>query len=305
MKKIITCLLAIILFSCCFTSCEPSYEENVFFADEFLIERSLENMPVPPHIDNSVMESGKILYLRLDESEYEQYVTDLLEYLRGKEDIYYLGYSVDFHYNNLFRANVIAPIKDNYDTSKNKHDFYFATENQLGGRSGNLLYSPVEICIIYEYGQLSYKGFEYNTKILIYNGVLANAEYDLCAAEHTYDEGVEYQIPASSKTIWEYTCVHCGSTELSEFIGNMKMYKITIEDTDADHHLIHRPTEGVSGVIYRIMSEKLDEGELKVTINGTEIIPIESWDGQYFTYAFVMPCEDIVITTEIVLAENK
>lgn len=255
-------------------------------------------MPLPPNVDNSVIENGNILYLRLDRAEYEQYVSDLVKYLRERNDIYYLGYSVGFHYNNFFRASVIAPIKDGYDVSLDKHEFIFSTEDRLKGRTEDLLASPVEISVLYEYGQLKYKGFEYNTRICIYSGIRANAEYNVCAAEHTYDEGIEYKIAGSDETITEYTCVHCGSTDLSDFIGDMNIYNITIEDTDADHYIIDRPEEGVSGIIYQIKTRKLIDADLKFTVNGTEIRPREA-EYDRWVYEFVMPCEDIVITTEI------
>lgn len=256
-------------------------------------------MPVPPNTDNSVIKNGNVLYLRLDRAEYEQYVSDLVKYLRERNDIYYLGYAVDFHYNNLFRASVIAPIKDGYDVSLDKHELIFSIEDRLNGRTEDLLASPVEISIIYEYGQLRYKGFEYNTRICIYSGIQANAEYDVCAAEHTYDEGIEYKIAGSDETITEYTCVHCGSTELSDFIGDMKIYSITIEDTDAARYILDRPEEGVSGTIYRITVHKPLNSRLKFVVNGTEISPRET-NYDKLIYEFVMPCEDIVITTEYV-----
>jgi len=305
MKKILCFAIVIALFSLCFTACRSSYEENVFFSEEMLTENKLENMPVPPHLDDSVMENGNVLYLRLDKNEYEKYVSELLSYLRDRKDIYYLGYSVDFHYNNLFRADVIAPIKDDYDVSLKKHDFFFSLEDRLTGRTEDLLASPVNVGIIYEYGQLEYKGFEYNTRIFIYNGIRANADYDTCAAEHTYDDGIEYQIPGRDDTVFEYTCLYCGSTDLSDFIGDMKIYTVTIEDTDADHYIIDRPTEIVSGVLYKMNVHKLDDAYVKIIINGTEIEPYAvSFDGRYLMYGFIMPCSDIVISTELVnLAE--
>jgi len=138
-----------------------------------------------------------------------------------------------------------------------------------------------------------------NTRICIYSGIQANAEYDVCAAEHTYDEGIEYKIAGSDETITEYTCVHCGSTELSDFIGDMKIYNITIEDTDAARYILDRPEEGVSGVIYRISVYKPVNAYVKFEVNGTEIIPRDTNYNKWI-YEFVMPCADVVITTELV-----
>ena len=79
----------------------------------------------------------------------------------------------------------------------------------------------------------------------------------------------------------------------------MKSYKVTIEDTDADHYIIDRRDSAISGVVVGFRTDKLIDADLKFVVNGTEISPRETEDGEWI-YEFIMPCEDIFITTEIV-----
>ena len=301
MKKLFACMLAILLCLGCLVSCGVSYTQNGFFSDEFLAQNKLSDMPMPPHLDDSVYGStffGNILYLNLTNEEYEQYVEDLLDYLRAKEDIYYLGYSVGSGlWGEMLPYDDIAPITDSYNTKADEHHIFFATKDGLG--NSDFLNSPVEFVIIRESGKLKFDNYEYNTTIGICDGNLAQARWDQCGAEHTYDEGIEYKIAGSDRTITEYTCVYCDSTKSSDFIGDMKSYKVTIEDTAADHYILDRRDSVISGVIVGFRTQKLIDADLKFTANGTEILPREGEDGTWI-YEFIMPCENVVIITEIV-----
>jgi hypothetical protein len=55
--------------------------------------------------------------------------------------------------------------------------------------------------------------------------------------------------------------------------------------------------------VVEMMAEKIDGAELKFIVNGTEIPPRDSEDGEWWIYEFIMPCEDVVIFIE--LAEQK
>ncbi len=303
MKKILALVLTSALCLCCLASCGVSYTQNGFFSEEFLTQNKLSDMPMPPHLDDSVYGSasllGNMLYLNLTDEEYEQYVEDLLNYLRAKEDIYYLGFSVGGRLlAEMLPYDEIAPITDSYNTKKDEHHIFFATEDGLG--NSDFLNSPVEFVISRESGKLTFNNYEYNTQIGICDGNLARAAWNLCGAEHTYDEGIEYIIPESEQTITEYTCVFCGHYEFSSFIGDLKTYNITIEDTDVDHYLVHRSSSCISGLVVEMLAEKIDGAELKFIVNGTEIPPRDSENGEWWIYEFIMPCKDVVIFTELV-----
>ena len=297
MKKfvfIFLCLISLLGL----TACNASYDENKFFSDEVLSQAQLNDIPVPANIENSVIQYGNKLYLKLTDDEYVQYIAIVLNYLKTKEDIYYLGYSVGSGLvGEMFPYNEIAPLTENYKETLDNHHFYFSKEDKLD--DDNFLSEPVEIDIKRVNAELTYKKFQYNTQIIINEGHLAQAQWNICGATHTYDEGKEYKVPGSNNTVTEYTCIHCGSTEMSNFIGDMKMYNIIIEDTNADQYIIKKSDSVPSGVIVSILTQKLIDADIKFIVNGTEIKPNETEDDKW-SYDFIMPCCDVVITTELI-----
>ena len=297
MKKFVFIFLCLIsLFG--LTACNASYEENKFFSEEVLSQAKLNDIPVPANIENSVIQYGNKLYLKLTDDEYVQYVASVLNYLKTKEDIYYLGYSVGSGLvAEMFPYNEIAPLTENYKETLDNHHFFFSKENGIDDK--HFLSAPVEIDIKRVNAELTYKKFQYNTQIIINEGHSAQAQWNICGAIHTFDEGKEYKIPGSNNTVTEYTCIHCGSTEMSDFIGDMKMYNIIIEDTNADHYIIKKSDSVPSGVIVSIVTQKLIDADIKFIVNGTEIKPNETEDDKW-SYDFIMPCCDVVITTELI-----
>ena len=297
MKKftfIFLCLISLLGL----TACNASYEENKFFSEEVLSQAKLNDIPVPANIENSVIQYGNKLYLKLTDDEYVQYVASVLNYLKTKEDIYYLGYSVGSGLvAEMFPYNEIAPLTENYKETLDNHHFFFSKENGIDDK--NFLSAPVEMDIKRVNAELTYKKFQYNTQIIINEGHFAQAQWNICGAIHTFDEGKEYKIPGSNNTVTEYTCIHCGSTEMSDFIGDMKMYNIIIEDTNADQYIIKKSDSVPSGVIVSIITQKLIDADIKFIVNGTEIKPNETEDDKW-SYDFIMPCCDVVITTELI-----
>lgn len=253
---------------------------------------------MPANIENSVIQYGNKLYLKLTDDEYVQYIASVLNYLKTKEDIYYLGYSVGSGLvAEMFPYNEIAPLTENYKETLDNHHFYFSKEDKLD--DDNFLSEPVEIYIKRVNAELTYKKFQYNTQIIINEGHLAQAQWNICGAIHTYNEGKEYKVPGSNNTVTEYACIHCGSTEMSDFIGDMKMYNIIIEDTNADQYIIKKSDSVPSGVIVSIVTQKLIDADIRFIVNGTEIKPNETEDDKW-SYDFIMPCCDVVITTELI-----
>lgn len=234
MKKI-TFIFLFLVGLVCLTSCVSSYDDNKFFSEEVLSQADLTDIPIPANVNNSVLQYGNKLYLNLTNEEYAEYVTNILNYLKVKEDIYYLGYSVGSGlWGEIVPYNKIAPLTETYQATLDNHDFFFSKDNAVD--DDNFLSQPVEIDIRRVNAELTYKKFQYNTQIIINEGSSARAQWNICGATHTYDNGIEYKIPGSNNTITEYTCIHCGSTQMSDFIGDMKLYNIIIEDTNADHY---------------------------------------------------------------------
>ena len=301
MKKFLIAL-ALLLCLCTLTSCNDSYKNGEFFSDEFLSQNGLSGIPVPPKIEKSVIKNENYIYLNLTKAEYEEYISELVSYLKIKEDIYYLGYSVGgYLLAEMFPYDKIAPVTDSYDAARDEHEIFFSLESELG--NDDFLNEPIKFFVKRESGKLKYNDFAYNTEICILSGSFVRAEWDLCGAEHTYDEGVEYKIPGSDDTVTEYACINCGSTKFSKFIGDMKTYNVTIPDTDADGWILDRHKQCVSGVVRSTAVEKPIDKAIKITVNGTEILPREAEDGR-LRYDFIMPCCDVVIIAEFVEANQ-
>ena len=301
MKKmlLVSIILAVVLT--CLVSCN-SVKENEFFSQELLERTGLQDMPVPPSVENSRLQFGVVLYLNINEEEYQNYLEELIAYIRGREDICYLGYSVGHYLEaEMFPYDEIAPITEKYWSEREDLDLFFSTEKELSGSDDRNLVNPVEIKVVREKGKLEKSNFEYNTWIAIYDGIKAHAKWNPCGAEHTYDEGKEYKVAGSTQVITKYTCEFCGSTQYSDYISDMNPpYKITIVDTDYDHYLYTRPRESYAGVIVKINAQKIIDADFKVTANGTEILPQETESEDMWRYEFIMPREDVVIMTEIV-----
>ena len=301
MKKLLVCLLATMLCLCNLTSCEAykeAYKENVFFSNSLLKRANLEDMPVPPGADSDAVRDGNTLYLNLTEQEYKQYVFRMLEYLQAKKDIYYLGYSYGDFYSQWLLNTPIYPLTTPYVYGGgNDHSFFFSNENNLA--YADHLINPIEIEIERKTGQLSFKNYEYNTLIRVKTVAFATASWSQCGAGHTYDEGVEYPIAGSDKTVPVYSCIHCSAVNYPDFTNDMEDYPITIKDTDAKQYLTENLGGAPSGAIISVGARKPTDSDLKFIANGTEILPREGEDGLWI-YEFIMPCEDVVITTEIV-----
>ncbi len=205
MKNVSICLLVFVLCVGCFTACGRQNQiENAFFPEEMLAEYHLTGMPVPPGIDNCVLYTEGVLYLNMDLNAYRVYMGELLTYLRGKEDIFYLGYQVGSGLDGeILPYREIAPIPDDYKLTAHRHEFIFAREDGLGGRGSLYLQSPVRIDIERGEGKLR-NGYAYNTVISLYDNYRANAQYvtpDHPAHKHTY----EYYHDEIGHG-WSYTC---------------------------------------------------------------------------------------------------
>ena len=305
MKRMVLCVLIILICIGCLVSCN-SITKNEFFSNELLERNFLLDMPLPPGMDNSRLQFGTVLYFNISNTEYERYVEELLEYLREKESVYYLGYSVgQYLLAEMMPYDVIAPITEEYVTSAEKHDIFFSLEEGFTGQNEKFLVSPVQISVHREEGTLGKEKFEYNTWMAIYDDFRANAEWNPCGAKHTFDNGVEYKIAGSTKTIVEYACVLCGATEWSDYVGDLNTYDITIVDTDYDYYLYTRPNEGISGTLVTINAMKIEDKNFRVTANGTELLPIDTEYDDMVRYQFIMPSKDVTIMTEIILDNEE
>ena len=300
MKRLLSAILLLVIILCGFTACNNT-TKNEFFSEETLAQAHLSDIPIPPGIDNSVLQLEKVLYLRITIGEYEKYVSDVLTYLREREDIFYLGYSVGEGLKaEMFPYNIIAPIKDDYDIKADEHKFIFSPQSSLSENDNRSLINPVKITIKREGGIFKkYDNFIYNTAISIRTGSTTAAEWDPCEAEHTYDEGIEYIIPGDTNTITIQTCTLCGSTHYSDFIGDSTFYNVHYDFTTGCPYIINRYERHVSGILFEVQVRKPTDGDILFKVNNIEISPLRE-ENSILIYPFIMPCNDITITVEVI-----
>lgn len=301
MRKPCVILLLLTLIITCLTACRSEQKNfGSFYSEEFLAEKYLLDIPVPGNLSDSVLTSDKTFYINMTDGEYQKYVLDVLSYLHGREDVYYLGSPVSFALEaEMFPYDIIAPIEEFCEIYTDDYTFVFSREGDLGGCDNMRLVDEIRIEITRSSYtvQDGFQKLEYNTGILI-TGTHSASQWSPCFLEHTYDEGKGYVTPGTEQKVTIYTCVNCGHTERDGFTGDKKMYSITVPETGGWHHLRNVPESVPSGVLVQIYSSKLIDVDLKVTVNGAEILCREA--GDQWCYEFIMPCEDVVITSEII-----
>jgi hypothetical protein len=216
-----------------------------------------------------------------------------------KEDIYYLSYPVRSGLNLFIPMDTVAPITADYDvTKREKNVFIFSTSDVLSGNA--LLSDPTWLTIrrVNEQATIGNSTDTYNTIISIVVGAFRHAQYDECAAAHTYDEGTVYPIPGSTQTCTISYCVYCGASDYSPFIGDGNgAYKVTVTQKNGSYLMNDCIYEShISGILYTLYPLAADE-DMVVTVNGMEI-PLtyeKAQVGVRACYAFIMPCEDLEI----------
>ena len=97
MKRLCITLWICILIATCLTACASTgMSFGSFYSKEYLAEKHLQDIPVPGNLSESVLTSDKTFYVNMTDDEYQKYVSDVLSYLQGREDIHYLGSPASF-----------------------------------------------------------------------------------------------------------------------------------------------------------------------------------------------------------------
>ena len=305
MKKAIFFILAAALLLG-LSGCGENYQEDVWYSAEKLSECLVPDLPqIGPTLLNH--SDWKIFDLLTDD-EFDAYVQSVYDYLKA-QDFEYLG--TRGHYKSslsiAFMSYYFQPAETLAQHCQNG-DYYFVYSDGSTDENGTLIFWFLGI---YRYGNESrdYDGktYKYNTELTLRKGGEAPAtgfyyydeeHIDPCFFGHSYDEGVSYPIPGSEDTITVYTCQNCGDEDLSDWIGDMTMYKLIEADSSAIHYLKRHLETCASGLVVRIDTQKLDDADIVLSVNGT-LIPKEELEDRW-RYTFIMPCADAVITAELV-----
>lgn len=299
MKRFVLIISVCILCSLLLCGCPSPTIANddlsgEFFGEDYLEARNLSGMPVPK-LENSVLRNGGVIYLNLTDDEYVEYLGQIIEYLRARDDVFNLSRFVHTDYLWIFPIkSVYAPIGDSYVPHCDSIELLFSHTEELDESDGFI--DPIYVHLKRQSGTLSYSGFTYNCSLSI--GMSTICYLDRCYEEHTYDEGIELIVPSTvdePMTLKYHTCIWCGSTHYSSFIGDMKYYNITI--SEGEEYLVNKSVLGanISGLIVDIRTGMI-HSDLVLEANGIQIPGHASDEDMLWHYTFVMPCESVKIS---------
>ena len=303
-RKIALLLVVCALFS--LAGC-TDYKEDVWYSEEKLAECLVPQLPqTGPTLLN---QSDWKVYDSLTNAEFDAYVQSVYDYLKS-QNFAYLG--TRGHYKSslsiAFMSYYFQPAETLAQHCQNG-DYYFVYSDGSTDEGGQLIFWFLGIYRLSGSTNVSYDGKNYkcNTQITLRKGGEAPAtgfyyydeeHIDPCFFGHSYDEGTAYPIPGSEDTVTVYTCQNCGYENLSDFVGNMTIYKIIDANTSGAPYIKRHAEEAPSGVVVRIYTQKLIDADIVLSVNGT-VIPKKDMDDRW-CYTFIMPCADAIITAEVV-----
>ena len=305
MRKMLATFLTLCLLLA-LAGCGEDYQENVWYSNEKLTECLVPGLPqTGPTLLN---QSDWKVYDTLTNAEFDTYVQSVYDYLKA-QNFQYLG--TRGHYKSSLSIAFMSYYYQPTETLEQHYqngDYYFVYSDGSTDEGGSLIFWFLGI---YRSSGTSrdYNGktYNYNTKLVLRKGSEAPASgfyhydeehIDPCFFEHSYNEGTAYPVPGSKDMITVYTCQNCGDEKLSDWIGDMTMYKLIEADSSAIHYLRRHLEVSASGLIVRIDTQKLDDADIVLSVNGT-IIPKEELE-DCWRYTFIMPCTDAIITAEVV-----
>lgn len=301
MKKslLLIIILCLISFSACTT--HDDVKES-FFSESYLSSFGLDSLP-SPKLDGAMLRDGETLYLNLTRSEYTSYVKKITDCILETDGIYNLCYEVSKNALMLIPMDyVCVPIDASYDPDCENINIFFSASEELDPETEKMI-DPVRIKFVRESTKVG--GKEYNTKMIITSDVMLGVKIDPCYFDHTYgDDFEEMIVPAKDAplTIKKYTCIYCNSTTYSDHVGDHKYYPIDVSE-GSEYIEKEIRDEGISGVVYEIVTNKIANLDVTVTVNGIDIPMTESEDREHWRFAFIMPCESVDI--KVVVDSNK
>lgn len=307
MKKLLFFLLVVCLLLPILAGC-TNYEEDVWYSNEKLTECLVPDLPkTGPTLLN---QDDWRVYDSLTNAEFDTYVQSVYDYLKA-QNFQYLG--TRGHYKSslsiAFMSYYYQPAETLEQHCQNG-DYYFIYSDGSTDEGGSLIFWFLGI---YRSSGTNHsydgKSYPYNTLLVLRKGSEAPAtgfyfydedHIDPCFFGHSYDEGTAYPIPGSEETATLYTCQNCGDEDLSDFVGDMTIYRITEAVTSGTQYIKRHAEEAPSGVVVRIYTQILINADIVLSVNGTVIPKVESQKEDAWCYTFIMPCEDAVITAEVI-----
>ncbi len=166
MKRSFTVGLSLLIVALSLASCGVKVEKGAVFSDELLASVRLEGLPMPEveaygiaYFKNDDGTTREDLYFACEShAEFEAYVTQVIEHLAAREDIYYFGYrDTEPSILMLIPDYTIRPIEE-LDLSYDSIELRYALTDELF--DGNLGYSPVEdVELVFTYEEPGKSGY--------------------------------------------------------------------------------------------------------------------------------------------------
>lgn len=165
MKKIICLMILTCLLLPCLISCSRRYVQNAWYSDEKCAECFVPGLPSPEG-RNVVRESDESIYVFLNNSEYESYVSIVYEYLKA-QNLAYLGTRGE-QQNTLagvFTTYYFRPAEslEDFRCDYDGMDYLFIFSDGSKDENGDLIFSV----LLFYYDDT--KTLEYNGKKHKYN----------------------------------------------------------------------------------------------------------------------------------------
>ena len=304
-------LLCSVLSSCFFFGPPTPWEEgkltNTFFSTEYLAERGVADFPVPK-LENSYFDPDKnILYLNLTREEFDAYVSDVVEYLRQKDEFKSQGFKCGSDLTGVFLLLSRYPLLASLDVeeipylTENERLFGFSTE-ELGelydGRRE--VEDPHFVSLLWE-PTTKNSGTTYTTVMEFPH--FYHAEVEICYHGHEFEE-VTYPVPGTVFTTIIRTCLRCGETEREGFGYGNELKKFSWTVVEGTEYLVSGVyKEEYRGSLVEIAATPPSGSTLKMTASGTDIPVTKEVDGQQI-FAFIMPYGNVEIVIEAIEHEH-
>lgn len=281
---------------------------ETFFDEEYLAERHVADFPAPK-LEGSYLDPEKnILYLNLSREEFDAYASDIVAYLRQKEELKFKGFKCGSDLTGVFLLLSRYPLLASLDVeeipylAENERLFGFSTKElgELSSDGRQKVEDPNFVSLTWE-PTTKESGAIYTT--LMEFPHFYRAEYDICYHCHNFTS-VTYPVAGSVLTTTVSTCARCGKMEREGYGYGNELNKFYWTVTEGTQYLV----SGISkqeyrGSIVEIAVKAPAEKDIKFIAAGTEIPKVRETDGAWI-YAFVMPYRDVEITIEAVEHEH-
>jgi len=258
MKQCISLLLIVCVCFICLVSCGNSYRENEWYSEDKLDECLVSDLPAP---SKEFLKNGASILVSFSNTEYEAYVSEVYEYLKGLH-LKYLGTRGEVH-------NTLAGIGTTYYfmPADELSDFYvdgtyYFVYGNGQDENGRLKLYTLAIydyqSLLLEYGS---QKFYYNTEIVLREGGAA---------------------PLDGGYLLKYNPITYAD-DLLEFLYDG-----------------YAPSEAAVGERVTVRIHPVLDIDLVLYANGVRIERTHA-DSAYWEYTFVMTDEKVVITRETVV----